>query len=100
MPDKPLQVDAIAGERLCFFVHSEANPKKVYRVSLLEHGGIGECSCPWFRTHVWPRIKAGACTLEGPCEDKHIRAARDILLRDTLKELSHRETEAHALRHR
>lgn len=80
----PLQVEE-AGERMCFYVHSEQDPRRVYRVDLLAHEGRGECMCKWYQTRVWPVIRDG-----GKATCKHMDAARRHFL-DAL--LPHMATE-------
>jgi len=84
----PLQVDAIDGERMCFWVHSEANPKRVYRVDLLSHGGIGECSCKSWQCRDWPVVRDG-----GRSACKHVTAARTTFLNDLLQHMAAKEAQ-------
>lgn len=88
----PLQVDE-TGDRLCYWVHSEAKPRNVYRVDLLAHGGFGECTCPWFRTRIWPALRDGEMTVDTsfPHPDKHVRAARNHFLLHLLKSMGAEE---------
>lgn len=85
---KPLEVHAIPGERMCFFVHSEADPRNVYRVDLLALEGRSECHCKWWRTRIWPIIRDGG---ESTC--KHVDAARQFFLRDLLRHMARLESE-------
>jgi len=92
---KPLEVEAIPGERMVFLVRSETNPRRQYRVDLLAHGGMGECGCRRWCTGVWPMIRDGKLTLDMPCEDKHIEAARRVFLRDVLRHMAEQERDPH-----
>lgn len=85
---KPLQVEAIAGERMTFFVHSERNPRSGYRIDLLAHGGIGECSCKDWHTRRWPVIRDGG---EATC--KHVDECRRVFLRDLLSHMAKGEAQ-------
>lgn len=85
----PLQVAAIPGERMCFFVHSEADPRRVYRVDLLANEGRSECSCKDWQTRRWPVIRDGG---EATC--KHGDEARRVFLRDLLRHMAAGETES------
>jgi hypothetical protein len=83
----PLQVDEIA-ERMRYRVHSEEDPRRIYLVDLLSHGGQGECMCRWWQTTVWPIVRDG-----GKATCKHIDAARAYFLNGLLAEMSRREAE-------
>lgn len=85
---KPLQVEAIVGERMTFFVHSEADPRKVYRVDLLANAGRSECHCKWWQTRIWPVVRDGG---EATC--KHVDEARRVFLRDLLSHMAKGETQ-------
>jgi hypothetical protein len=91
----PLQVDEI-GERCRYYVHSEAKPRNIYVVDLLSNDGIGECTCKWFATTLWPAIRDGKMKIEDtfpvhPC--KHLQAAREHFQRDLYRRMAAMEQE-------
>lgn len=93
---KPLEV-VPSGDRLVYLVTSETRRKAVpYRVDLLAHNGIGECSCKAWITRVWPLIRDGELTVADTFPthpDKHIQACRNQLFAQTLAELAEEETD-------
>lgn len=75
---KPLEVVPIEGERMCFYVHSRSNPRKVYRVDALSYAGRSECHCPSYRINFRKRAEAGewaSCI--------HVEAMRLHVMRQT-----------------
>lgn len=98
----PLQIVEI-GERMRFHVRSEANPRNTYLVDLLENGGCGECTCPWFRTTIGPAIREGRLTLKGTFPthpDKHIQAAREHVMQQVFTHMAAKEEPDSTVPHR
>lgn len=90
-PPTGLQVEE-TGDRMVFFVHSEADPRRVYRVDLLAHGGRGECMCKHWRTRCWPLIRDGASIADPFTACKHVTAARRHFLLQLLPKMAAQET--------
>ena len=74
-----VRVKAIEGEPGRFSVESWSDPRHPHTVDLLEHGTVGECSCPRWSTHTWPLIRDGKTVLPSD-RCRHINAAREYLL--------------------
>lgn len=76
------------GDRCRYYVSSEAHPRNQYLVDLLDHEGVGCCSCRDWICRCWPIIKKGQRAM---C--KHVKAARAHFLDHLLQTMAKAETQ-------
>lgn len=71
-----------------FFVHSEADPRRVYLVDATANAGRMECACKDWRCRCWPVIRDG-----GRSFCKHCRAVREHIIDATLATMATAESQ-------
>lgn len=76
------------GERYCYLVQSDSNPRKGYRVDLAANEGGGVCQCLDFATRRQPALDAGAEILTRATTCKHLRKAYAYFFRAVMRGLA------------
>jgi len=89
---RTIKVQAIPGERFCYWVESWSDPLHPNRVDIVAHLGRSQCSCKSWQTRCWPIIRDKLPEFrfeqDGSSICRHVEAARLVFLRDLLHRLA------------
>lgn len=81
-----------SGDRMCYWVSSDRNPRNKYRVDLLANNGAGGCSCADFRTRRQPAIDRGEPTWTETTTCKHTIKTARYFLRTLFRDMARSES--------
>lgn len=84
--DGTINVALFPGELGRYWVESWSDPDQPHLVDIFANGGHGQCMCMAWQTQAWPCIRDGAKLGNPKATCRHIRAARNKFLFDTLRE--------------
>lgn len=70
--------------------HSETHPERAYSVDLMEHDGLGSCTCDDFMFRRYPRYKTAKVPYD-TFRCKHLRRVRGHVLDQIIKHMIQRE---------